>query len=296
MNKKKTTDPIYGFENIRAPIEAEDIIQESGQSRWESGKLLIGVALFMAVLDGSLLFDMMDLVLVQNAYLGAFVAVGIALVLNLTPLTIAKFVNESRYRLDADASRFALIATAIFAVFYIAVVILRFNCLELYTSSVSKGLVNTAATESSVSTTTDEAQRRAVMTALFLSIEPLATSGVSFVLAILTDNPVKKKIKALERRIAEISVGRAHVSTALASMWEDKDFLLNSDMELLIAARDRVEADAERLKAEGRMMLADKLGDPDSISALSRQRVEDAQYQASSPELLTYKSIEENIA
>ena len=270
--ERSQNDQIFGFEEVAAPIEAEIAFHRCERSWWENNWVLIGVALAMALLDMMFLFDMLDLAMVQNEMLGRIGAMGVALVLNFLPLVIAKQTNKARYNLDNKSWLFALIGLGVFTIFYAGVVLLRFNCLELYMSSVDKGLLNTAGAVSNdieVLDYSQEARRRAIFTAFLLSVEPLATSGFSFILAILTDNPLKKKIEYLETRLGEIRAASNRVSAALASMWEDKDFLLQNDAKQLSAARGALISDAGRLRAEARMMLAEKLGDPSSISAMS---------------------------
>lgn len=295
--KREISDPVFEFESVKAPIKAADTIRKSDRSWWENNIVLVAVALAMAFMDGFFLFDMMDFVLTQNAVLGYIGSAGIALILNLIPLAIAKQVNNARYKLDKNAWAFALAGLGLFMLLYAAVVILRFNCLELYTSSDSGELVNTISASETKSVVTDEAKSRAVTIALLLSIEPLATSGFSFVLAILTDNPIRNRIRAVEQRLDEIKTARNRVSTAMAAMWEDKTFLLSNDLEQLNAAKEQVKDDANRLMAEGRMMLAEKLGDASAISYLSACDVDDKGNQDSAvKETLSLEAMERHIA
>lgn len=267
--EKKDMDNVFDFETVGAPVEAVVILQKSELAWWERDWILAAVAVSMAVIDGFFLFDMLDFVLTQNAALGYIGSIGIAAILNFIPLYIAKQVNNARFRLDKNAWIFAVIGIVIFAVLYAGVVILRFHCLELYTADANRELVNKAAADGTAAAVSEEAIARAKMTALLLAVEPLATSAFSFGLAILTDNPLRRKMEALEKRLAEIRIARNRVSAALASMWEDKEFLLENDAMQLEIARSLVEDDASRLRAEARMMLAEKLGDPSSISYLA---------------------------
>ncbi len=269
-NGTKIKDPVFGFETVHSPLVAEDMCQKADKAWWENSWILAGVALAMAMLDMLFIFDMLDLVLMQNAMLGRIGAFGVALILNFLPLVIAKQVNKARYKLDNQSKLFAIIAITIFTLLYLVVVLLRFQCLELYTSTTTMGLTNTVnQTGASTLIISDEAKRRAFFTALLLSAEPLATSGFSFVLAIMTDNPIKKQINCLEKRQIELRSARNQVSTALASMLEDIESLIDNDLQQYNAAKEAVEADARRLQAESRMMLAEKLRDSSSITALS---------------------------
>lgn len=295
--KHEKADPVFDFEEVNAPIGAETAIQKAERSWWERNEVLIVVAAAMAVIDGLFLFDMIDFVMVQNAMLGVIGTVGIAMILNFIPLAIAKQVNNARYKLDCNGWWFAIIGIALFALLYAAVVALRFNCLELYTSGSSNDLINTISTESAAEEISNEARSRAVMTALLLSIEPLATSGFSFILAILTDNPLKNKIESLETRLKELDVARNRVSTAIAAMWEDKEFLLANDEALMNVTKERILDDASRLMAEGRMMLAEKLGEPSDISVLAACESEKAgKHRPAKSESASFESAERQIA
>lgn len=293
---RETLDPVFDFEQVEAPIDAEETIQKSELTWWERPIMLYVVAFVMAFIDGIFLFDMIDYVMVQNAVLGYAGTFGITMILNFIPLGIAKQVNNARYKLERNAWWFAIIGVTLFALMYAAVVILRFNCLELYTDSSSSGLVNTISDDGAKEVITEEAKTRAVMTVLLLSVEPLATSGFSFILAILADNPLKNKIKALEKRLAEIKVARNRVSTALASMWEDKEFLLANDAALMNVTKEQIMDDAARLMAEGRMMLAEKLGDPSAISSLAASEEEAGDHISAKPGTMSFDSAEKQIA
>ena len=273
-------DKVFDPEATMAPIEAETGYQRADRSWWENNVLLVVVALAMAALDMMFLFDMLDLVMQQNEILGKIGSFGIALILNFLPLVIAKQINKARYRLDNKSWLFALIGIVLFAALYAVVVLLRFNCLQLYTTSISTNLINTIEVpEVVVYLKSSELERRPLLTAVLLSVEPLATSGFSFALAILTDNPLKKQIHYLERRILEIDIARNRITAALASMWEDKQFLLNTDESLYYAAIESIDADANRLMKEARLMLAERLGDPSSISKLSADNQDKKRFQ-----------------
>lgn len=295
--KNESMDPVFDFEQVKAPIDAEETIQKSELSCWERTILLFVVAIVMAIIDGIFLFDMIDFVMVQNAVLGYIGTIGITLILNFIPLGIAKQINNARYKLERDAWWFAIIGITLFALLYAAVVLLRFNCLELYMDSSSSSLVNTISDAESNEVITEEAKSRALMTALLLAIEPLATSGFSFILAILTDNPLKNKIRALEKRMRELNIARNRVSTAIASMWEDKEFLLANDAALMNVTKEQIMDDASRLMAEGRMMLAEKLGNPSAISRLAVSEEEKTDDHISAkPGTMSFESAEKQIA
>lgn len=295
--KNDSLDPVFDFETVKAPIKAESVIQKSERSWWERTIILVAVAIVMAAIDGFFLFDMMDFVMVQNAFLGVVGTIGIALILNFIPLAVAKQVNNARYKLDSNAWWFAMIGIALFALLYSAVVILRFNCLELYTSSSSNSLVNTASADGTVEEISDADRSRAVMTALLLSIEPLATSGFSFILAILTDNPLRNKIESIETRLIELNIARNRVSAAIASMWEDKEFLLENDAALMNVSKELILDDASRLMAEGRMMLAEKLGDPSAISSLAAsEEQKTGDHVSAKPGTMSFDSADKQIA
>ena len=273
---KKTKTTIFDFETISRPIEAEAKYQKSEISSWENDTLLIFLAFGMAIIDMSFLFNMMDLVMDQNQWLGKIGALAIALILNLLPLPFAKFVNKARYGLDRHAKIFAIVCAVVFVAVYGWVVFLRFNCLELYTSTVSNELINTAASTpvavDAVANTVST--RRAIATAGLLSVEPLATSVFSCIVAVTTDDPLKKKINFLKMRKLELKAADNRISTAIASMWEDKDFMMECDREQYEAARDLVAAEAGRLKTEARMMLAERLKDPSSMTKLAQDDTE----------------------
>lgn len=278
--KKRTVNKEneFAFEKYAGQIEAEQNYQKVGQSWWENNVLLIGIAIAMAVLDMMFLFDMLDLVMQQNALLGRVGALGIALILNFIPLIVAKQVNKLRYKLDRTALLFAITGVVIFAILYVATVILRFQCLELYTASTSDVLKNTATIEKTIIDSVQQARdtRRAICTAVLLSIEPLATSIFSFLVAIQTDNTIKNQINYLEKRLLELKAAHNRISTALESMWEDKDFMLENEQKQYEIYKNILWSEAEHLRMEARRMLAERLKDPSSITKVMTKEEEDS--------------------
>lgn len=276
---KKWNNGVHAMqtEDYQLPIQAEYTLQKTDRAWWASPPVIIALTVFLSLLDAAVLFDIMDAAMVQSAWLGVLVAVGIALVLNIIPLVIAKLIHQAIYKLKRYAGTMAALLLAAFVLLFSGTVFLRFAFSERYEpDNTGDTLVNTMedSGEESVDTETqakNEAQANAVV--LLLSVEPLVTSMADFVLAFLSDDELRARINRLRVRRLELLEDISDLQAARSNLEGDCQNLLALDEERYQAARQVLDDRCQMLRTRARTLLAQYLADPSSISCLSAQSV-----------------------
>ena len=119
-------------EGYARPIESENKLQKTEFTWWSSPIFIIFLTVSMSVLDAMVLYDIMDLATTQSENLGKIICFGIALILNMLPLLIAKFVHQAMYKIKRGAAVWALLSTIAFFTLFAATVFLRFSYLFHY--------------------------------------------------------------------------------------------------------------------------------------------------------------------
>lgn len=94
-------------EGYARPIESENKLQKTEFTWWSSPIFIIFLTVSMSVLDAMVLYDIMDLATTQSENLGKIICFGIALILNMLPLLIAKFVHQAMYKIKRGAAVWA---------------------------------------------------------------------------------------------------------------------------------------------------------------------------------------------
>ena len=108
-------------------------------------------------------------------------------------------------------------------------------------------------------------------TIILLSVEPLITSILGFLLAFFNSDPLKAKIDHLRKRRLELMEAQGDLMAAISNMDCEKEQLLQLDEERYQAARALVHARCGQLRAEARFLLSEHLREPSAISRLSGQ-------------------------
>lgn len=255
-------------EGYDLPISNEKKLQKTECVWWSSPAFIIFLTVSMSVLDALVLYDILDQAMTQSEYMGKIVSFGIALVLNMIPLLIAKFTHEAIYKIKKHAAVWAVIGTMSFIGLFMSTVSLRFAYKDSYGESSSYHITNELEVlENSDTEITNDAKGTAVVA--LLSIEPLVTSLVNFLLAYISDDPLRKKINCLRLRKYELKEMETDLKAYLATAESSdvrKETLLRLDDERKKIAVDEIHERCNILKAQARVYLAEYLADPASIS------------------------------
>ena len=122
---------------------------------------------------------------------------------------------------------------------------------------------------------TDSDSDEAVAITILLGILPGVTSAINLALGYFNDDPVKRKLEQLKVELAKLQEQQDVMQAARSELeqeWIER--LAELDQERCQAACACVQESTEQIKAMARLELAKKLGDPDSISALTEPKLE----------------------
>lgn len=251
---------------------------KSGMPWWTSGKAnLILVPIFSAM-DGMVLFSIFDECLTQSVLMGIIMAFGVAVVLNILPLIIARFVHAAFEKTAKNAVLMMSIFIAGFLLIYGGTVYLRFAYSDMYgQENQSMALENTVSDEdmntASGSSSSDSSKGTAVV--LLLSISPLITSLLGFGIAYVSDDETRKKIEYLEIEKIEIDEKISDTQAAITQMENALNEGVKRDLDLdemsMDAAVDEIVARCDILKSLARLYLSEYLANPSATSKISQE-------------------------
>lgn len=255
-------------EGYQLPIENEKKLQETEFAWWSGPVFIVFLTISMSVLDAFVLYDILDQAMTQAEYMGKIVSFGIALILNMLPLLIAKFTHQAMYGIKRGTAAWAIIAAMSFLVLFGSTVGLRFAYKDQYGESSSYHITNEVSVEESIDTD-EESDPKGIAVVLLLSVEPLVTSLVNFCLAYISDDELRERINQLRRRRYELMEAESDLKAYLATMEPAelrRDQLLQLDHECKRASEDEIRARCRLLKAQARIYLAEYLKDPEGAS------------------------------
>lgn len=251
---------------------------KSGMPWWTSGKAnLILVPIFSAM-DGMVLFSIFDECLTQSVLMGIIMAFGVAVVLNILPLIIARFVHAAFEKTAKNAVLMMCIFIAGFLLIYGGTVYLRFAYSDMYgQESQSMELENTVSDEEMYTTSNNSSSDSSKGTAvvLLLSISPLITSLLGFGIAYVSDDETRKKIEYLEIEKIEIDEKISDTQAAITQMENALNEGVKRDLDLdemaMDAAIEEIVARCDILKSLARLYLSEYLANPSATSKISQE-------------------------
>lgn len=249
-------------------IASEIKLQKSEFAWWSTPAFIIFLTISMSVLDALVLYDIMDQAMTQAEYMGKIVSFGVALVLNMIPILIAKFAHQAIYKIKKYALVWAVVGITAFVILFSATVMLRFAYQDRYGEGDSYHITNEMSLTEEVEQT-DGVDPKGLAVVILLSVEPLVTSVVNFCLAFISDDELRKKIWQLRKRRLELAEAKAELRAYLSTAedpeeWSEKT--LRHDEELKMACEEAIRDRGDILKARARFYLAEYLKDPESVS------------------------------
>ena len=261
---KQTGITAMKSENYCLPIENEQKLQKTEFAWWSSPGFIIFLTIAMSTLDGLVLYDILDQAMTQSETLGVITSFGIALVLNMMPLLIAKFMHQAIYKIKKGATVLTVITTLSFFLLFAGTVWLRFAYQDQYGETSSNDVQNEVAVEETLDSESNAdagTNPKGFAVVLLLSVEPLVTSLVNFGLG--------ERINHLRKRRLELAECEGDLRAYMATVEEAelrRNRLLLSDHRQKLAAREEIHARCCVLKAVARTLLAEYLRDPESAS------------------------------
>ena len=240
---------------------------------WATSKANLILVPIFSIMDGMVLFSIFDACLTQSAAMGIVMAFGVAVVLNVLPLIIAKFVHQAIYKTKRQALTMLLICMTGFFLIFGGTVVLRFAYSDMYeTESQSMQLENTVSNETTTEVEADEdSKNKSIAVVILLSLSPLVTSIIGFGIAFISDDEVRRRFEYHERRDIELDEAISDLEAAIKTMNSDVERDIQLDEDAMNAAIEEIIAKADTLKALARHYLAEYLADPRATSKLSAE-------------------------
>lgn len=240
---------------------------------WATSKANLILVPIFSIMDGMVLFSIFDACLTQSAAMGIVMAFGVAVVLNVLPLIIAKFAHQAIYKTKRQALTMLLICMTGFFLIFGGTVVLRFAYSDMYeTESQSMQLENTVSNETTTETESDDnSKNKSIAVVILLSLSPLVTSIIGFGIAFVSDDEVRRRFEYHERRDIELDEAISDLEAAIETMNSDVERDIKLDEDSMNAAIEEIIARADTLKALARHYLAEYLADPRATSKLSAE-------------------------
>lgn len=260
-------------EGYKRPMENEKAFQKAGTSWWNVKAFIIFMTVSMSCLDALVLFDILDQAMTQAEYLGKIVSFGVALVLNVIPLLVARFAHQAIYKTRRYAVTWVILLVTIYMIMFSATVFLRFAYKDNYGSSSDYHIINEMV-ENDVEQQEQEVDMKGLAVVLLLTVEPLVTSVVNFYLAFTMDDELKKQINHLRVRLLELDTEERELKAYLGAVEEPmvwKENALKQDQKMKEAYIKEIINRGNINRAEARCILAEDLGDPESISYVTNE-------------------------
>ena len=254
-------------------MEGIDMEHKVEDPWWATSKANLILVPIFSIMDGMVLFSIFDACLTQNAAMGIVMAFGVAVVLNVLPLIIAKFAHQAIYKTKRQALTMLLICLTGFFLIFGGTVVLRFAYSDMYeTESQSIQLENTVSNETTLESETDEnSKNKSIAVVILLSLSPLVTSIIGFGIAFISDDEVRRRFEYHERRDIELDEAISDLEAAIETMNSDVERDIKLDEDSMNAAIEEIIARADTLKALARHYLAEYLADPRATSKLSAE-------------------------
>lgn len=254
-------------------MEGIDMEHKVEDPWWATSKANLILVPIFSIMDGMVLFSIFDACLTQSAAMGIVMAFGVAVVLNVLPLIIAKFAHQAIYKTKRQALTMLLICMTGFFLIFGGTVVLRFAYSDMYeTESQSMQLENTVSNETTTETESDDnSKNKSIAVVILLSLSPLVTSIIGFGIAFVSDDEVRRRFEYHERRDIELDEAISDLEAAIETMNSDVERDIKLDEDSMNAAIEEIITRADTLKALARHYLAEYLADPRATSKLSAE-------------------------
>ncbi len=274
MNKERSD--VIGIkamskEDYSLPIRNEIVLNDSDFAWWSTPAFIIFLTISMSVLDALVLFDILDQAMTQSEYMGKVVSFGVALVLNMIPILVAKFAHQAIYGIKKHAIVWVILLITVFMLLFSATVLLRFSYQDSYGTASEMHIMNEMV-ETKDAFQQTERDMKGIAVVILLSLEPLVTSVVNFFLAFVSDDELRKRINHQKKRVLELNAEERDLKAFLAAAedpeeWRNRN--IEQDFERKEACSKDINDRGEILKAYARNILAEMLGDAESVSYVS---------------------------
>lgn len=260
-------------EDYSLPIRNEIALNDSDFAWWSTPAFIVFLTISMSVLDALVLFDILDQAMTQSEYLGKVVSFGVALVLNMIPILVAKFAHQAIYGIKKHAVVWVILLITVFMLLFSATVLLRFSYQDSYGTASEMHIMNEMV-EAKDEYLQTERDMKGIAVVILLSLEPLVTSVVNYFLAFVSDDELRKRINHQKKRVLELNAEERDLKAFLAAAEDPEEWRtrnIEQDVERKEACAKDINDRGNILKAYARSILAERLGDAESVSYVSER-------------------------
>lgn len=250
-------------------------------SLFSSKTFVLLFSLFMWYLDHNFLYALLtDVFMWMGASTAQIMADGVTLLLNLIPIPMADLYLEGKYRLRKGAKAGAFMCMLLWTMLFAPIAGMRFSRMEANKSDSADDImiVNAYGAEAAEEAVPVEIEDEgfdyeAFWNTLLLTLEPMVSSGLIFVLSLKSKgNVIDKEIRFLEKETEKKKAELSDLEAARLSMDADPEvnceLLVREDRTLLDHDVRMVKEEAEALKTAARQMLMAHLKDPSSTTVI----------------------------
>ncbi len=209
----------------------------------------------------------------QSVTMNILMTVGCALTLDVPPMLCAyALVKYKQGMLSKSKAKVITIGTiAVVSLVICGYFAFRIVTKDLIFDNAASGGTTNAAAQGTESTTQNSNSN--LFPAIYSGIIPLATSITSFIATYLTASPLKDRIHKLRKAKITTEANIADLNMAIAEA-EDvtaySDYLIAREEDLYAHFLDELEAQKIVLKQIARVVIMEKLKNPDAVSELSQ--------------------------
>jgi cell division protein FtsL len=180
--------------------ETRKKFQKTGMPWWSNEKANLLLVPIFSAMDGTVLYSIMEECFLQSALMSIVMAFGVAVVLNILPLVIAKFLHGAIYKTTKHGLTMFAVFVAGFLLVYGGTVYLRFAYSDMYEQENQSMTLENTVSEEKVENGTENVQeisekrRKSMAVVTLLSISPLITSLLGFAIAYVSDDEIRRKV------------------------------------------------------------------------------------------------------
>ena len=201
------------------------------------------------------------------------VAIGCAIALDV-PLAIAGYSLKAYHqglKSKNENNIVLILSVAVFLIAFICSLLFRIETRDMSYEIQCSNLVNTLGT-TTVATDNNVNNLSVLIASIFNGIIPLLTSISSFVISYYAYSPIAEKLIKLERRSIRLDSNIIDAKTAISQAETAEEYcstLLRKEDDLYAEHIARIDAEGECIKQTARLIVMEKLGDADSVSAVT---------------------------
>lgn len=224
--------------------------------------------IFLSLMDAATLYDIFFRMSNVDEWILYLLTFGVAVVLNFIPLVLGRYIHYYRYHMNG-VKRWMIVGLVLtFLMIFAATFYLRWET-RGSDFNPAGGAVNVT-TSFKGDDSSEQGDGTATAYTLLTGVIPLGTSIVNLALGYVISDPVKRRIHVLryQKALLQEQINRMRAAEhELDQDWAGS--LQTLEAERLNSARNIVHEGSEQIRQSARLKLAEKLGDPESISELT---------------------------